>query len=129
MTFKQMTQTRFLIQEDKVQRQPRGPFKIPYGHNQNLQDMVREFPEAEPVFVQSATVHAVCRIMRQLVLANGKKGVPYTSGLHQFRIIKLLDNLEELGPFGTVNNSPTPEGVHQDGAEFVFVMFVNQKHG
>jgi len=126
--FRQTTQTRVLIEEGKIERQPRAAFLIPYGENKQLKDMRREFAEAEPAFLQSKTLHAVWRLMRQLVLANGKKGTPYISGCHQFRIIKRPDNLEELGPFGTVNNSPTPEGVHQDGADLVLVMFVNSSN-
>jgi hypothetical protein len=119
--FRQTTQTRVL-------RQPRAAFLIPYGENKHLKNMRREFVEAEPAFLQSKTLHSVWRLIRQLVLANGKKGTPYVSGCHQFRIIKRPDNLEELGPFGTVSNSPTPEGVHQDGADLVLVMFVNSSN-
>jgi len=71
--FRQTTQTRVRIEQGKIERQPQAAFLIPYGENKQLKDMRREFAEAEPAFLQSKTLHTVWRLMRQLVLANGKR--------------------------------------------------------
>lgn len=127
--FRKTTQTRVLYDEEKrVQRLQRAPFRIPNGENEVLKDQERNFPEAGPDFVNSTVTRAIWRMMRQILKASGQKGVAYICGFHQFRIIKKAKVAGSACPEGAQEDSPTPEGVHQDGAEFVLIVFIGSNN-
>ena len=118
--FRKTSQTRVLFEKEKIQRQPAAPFKLSYGDNAELGDMERWFPEASCDFVTDTVTLAITRLMRSLLKQFQDDSRPKISGLHQFRVISGVEG----GPNNTQKDSPTPEGVHQDGAELVIVIFI-----
>jgi len=127
--FRKTTQTRVLYDNEKgVLRLQRAPFKVPYGENEVLKDQERNFPEAGPEFVNSTVTHAIWRLMRQIAKAKGQKDAQYICGFHQFRIIKKAQAAVNARPDGALEDCPTPEGVHQDGAEIVLITFIGSKN-
>ena len=118
--FRKTSQTRVLFEQEKIQRQPAAPFKLSYGDNAELGDMERWFPEASCDFVTDTVTLAITRLMRSLLKQFQDDSRPKISGLHQFRVISGVEG----GPNNTQKDSPTPEGVHQDGAELVIVIFI-----
>lgn len=128
-SFRKTTQTRVLYAEKgNVLRLERASFKIPSGENAVLRDQERNFPEARPDFVDSTVTHAIWRMMRQILKARGQKGAQYICGFHQFRIIRKAKAVDSAGPEGALEDCPTPEGVHQDGAEIVLIVFIGSKN-
>lgn len=128
-SFRKTTQTRVLYDDKRnVQRLQRAPFRIPYGENEVLKDQERNFPEAGPDFVNSTATHAIWRLMRQILKARGQKDAQYICGFHQFRIIKKAKAAGSARPDGAQEDCPTPEGVHQDGAEIVLIAFIGSKN-
>jgi hypothetical protein len=140
--FRKTTQTRWHFNEPltTATRLCPAPFKLNYSENSVLGDRVRNFPEASPEFVSSRVHHALVSMMRDVLKRMaatrgetetvGRRG--YISGLHQFRIClagesELADDAESL-PDGTKPNCPTPEGVHQDGASVVIIVFIGAEN-
>lgn len=128
--FRKTSQTRMLVSHSEIQRQPSAPFQIPAGENLLLGDRVRLFPEATAQFLKSSVLKAIFRFIRQLLLVRGlPEGTRYISGCHQFRVSSCSVETGALrAPDGAQENSPSPEGVHQDGAELVVIMFINSEN-
>ena len=118
--FRKTSQTRVLFEKKKIQRQSAAPFKLSYGDNALLGDKVRWFPEASRDFVTDTVTLAIERLMRSLLKQFQDDSQRKISGLHQFRVISGVEG----SPNHTQKKSPTPEGVHQDGAELVIVIFI-----
>ena len=121
--FRKTSQMRVLF-EKKIQRQPHAPFKLSYGDNAELGNMERWFPEASCDFATDTVTLSIVRLMRSLLKQFQDDSRPKISGLHQFRVISGVEG----GPDHTQKDSPTPEGVHQDGAELVIVIFIGSEN-
>ncbi|MGG5886296.1 2OG-Fe dioxygenase family protein [Falsiroseomonas sp. HC035] len=99
-----------------IARQPHRPHRQALAHNRLNGDVDRWFepvlPEVEPAL---APLLAFCRD-----LADGLQSAPasWDIEVHQFRI---------LGQPGTPG-LPTPEGVHRDGVDLVFIMLVGRRN-
>jgi len=143
--FRKTSQTRWNVPEDfaSLTRLERSSFRIPYGENAVKGSQERWFPEATPDFVNSTVHHACMRFMRFFLKETAKMddttetedGLGYISGSHQFRIeVKPLSPEAEAkkkadqGDKDTFDDSPTPEGVHQDGAKVVMIMYINSNN-
>ena len=102
--------------EAAIPRQPHRPHRQALMHNRLNGDVDRWFapilPEAEPALVP---ILSFCRD-----LADGLQPAPaaWDIEVHQFRI---------LGQPGTPG-LPTPEGVHRDGVDLVFIMLVGRRN-
>jgi len=150
--FRKTSQTRWNLDEgfETWKRLERSPFRIPAKkeadgtvtlENAELGKLERWFPEAKDAFLDSTVHHACMRFMRfflkektRMEESSGKttEGLGYISGSHQFRIEFKAASAEEEEKRNkeregktTFDHSPTPEGVHQDGAAVVMIMYVN----
>jgi len=127
--FRKTTQTRWNHTEGfkNIDRLCRAPFKQNYGENATLHDLERNFPEAPSEFLDSTVTKAFQRIMRVFLKNQSSKsgrdqtkgGLGYISGCHAFRI--------QTSNTGAVE-SPTPEGIHQDGAFIVMITYINSQN-
>lgn len=133
--FRKTTQTRLSIAEDfsSIDRLEPAPFSLSYNNNTLLPDVPRSFPEADEAFVHDTAHQACLRLVRQLKkrISNGSSEAPSWSMMssHQFRI-QIKPEVREVAegetPEGSEKDSPTPEGIHQDGADLVFIIFVDR---
>jgi len=149
--FRKTSQTRWNVTDDftKLERLQRSSFRIPYGkdkegnmyaENAIQGKLERFFPEATPAFVNSTAHHACMRFMRFFLKEKARMEemegtsdeLGYISGSHQFRIeMKPLTPEDEAKKKAeqlekdTFDDSPTPEGVHQDGASVVMIIYIN----
>jgi hypothetical protein len=127
--FRKSTQTRWQFDKEfsTATRLDKAPFKLEYGNNAVLKDQVREFAEGSEDFVTSSVHHAIVKVMGDLLYRTcndvEKDELGFISGFHQFRIT--FDPEPDETPEGTTANCPTPEGIHQDGAQLVLIMFIN----
>jgi hypothetical protein len=137
--FRKTTQTRWHIDPSMrtARRLVRAAFKIPYGGNPILKELERNFPEAAPEFLDCSATRAVMKVLMRLMKLRiaGQGPCPQTAGnlgymcgMHQFRIVLEPGDDDAEGPAGTTKKSPTPEGVHQEGAQMVLIMYVNSRN-
>jgi hypothetical protein len=136
-SFRKSTQTRWHFRNNFTQATRLDKAKFILGYDENKSKVAgeeREFAEGSDAFLKSSVHHAMVKIMGCLLEKNCsdakyKDGLPdgFISGFHQFRITinpkKPDDTIE-----GTTPNCPTPEGVHQDGAQLVFIMYMNSEN-
>jgi hypothetical protein len=115
-SFRGISQARFLLnpQCSTVSRLCPVAYRLDYNNNATLGDTVREF--GEPVHdVESSKVDmAVVEFLNSVLRKHGQSQGEYLMGYTQIRITSSVD----------MQGLPTAEGVHQDGAELVMVMFV-----
>jgi hypothetical protein len=130
--FRKSTQTRWQFSKDfsSATRLDKAPFKLDYGNNAVLGDKVRQFAEGSEDFLKSSVHHAIVKIMGDLLYRTQGDAkmdeLGFISGFHQFRVT--VDVQPDETPEGTTPNCPTPEGVHQDGASLVMIMYINSEN-
>jgi hypothetical protein len=91
------------------------PFALDYNNNAKLGAKPRAFePPPHCPAVSKVDLAIMQNMIIPIISARGKHH-EYLLGYHQFRITST----------GSMEGLPTAEGVHQDGAEFVFIMYVN----
>jgi hypothetical protein len=103
------------LESGRVSRLQPQSFQLDESNNAYLKSLPREFgppphqPEQDPVDI------SILQIIIGIIQARAVRQESYLLGYHQFRITT------DAEMFGL----PTKEGVHQDGAEFVFIMYVD----
>ena len=110
--FRSRRLSRFTVSGNELIKLPHGYFFQSKEYNPLLGDFKREFAELDDALIE-------LDIFRNLVLAfsdSCKLHPEAEIGVHQIRIICSPDN------FG----SPAPEGMHQDGTDFIGVFSVNR---
>lgn len=110
--FRSRRLSRFTVSGNELIKLPHGYFFQSKEYNPLLGDLKREFAELDDALIE-------LDIFRNLVLAfsdSCKLHPEAEIGVHQIRIICSPDN------FG----SPAPEGIHQDGTDFIGVFSVNR---
>ena len=77
----------------------------------------REYPPFEDEFLDNPLFHSILVYAMQLVQEQSPGTIKWRVEGHQFRIVA---SSEESG-------KPTPEGIHQDGRDYVFIVMVDRK--
>lgn len=97
--------------------EPHQPHYQSLDYNNLNGGVAREFEPIRDEIVNGNTMQSVFRLCQQ-IFGHMLPGVNWHIECHQFRIEA---NLAEHG-------KPTPEGVHRDGVDFVFVMMVKREN-
>jgi hypothetical protein len=106
--------SRFIVAGDKLNKLPHGYLFQGKDYNPLLGDIKREFPELEDALIELDS-------FRNLVLAfsdSCKLHPEAEIGVHQIRTVCSLHNL----------GNPAPEGIHQDGTDFIGIFSVNREN-
>ncbi|MEA5524236.1 2OG-Fe dioxygenase family protein [Nodularia spumigena] len=106
--------SRFIAAEDKLIKLPHGYLFQGKDYNPLLGDIKREFAELEDGLVE-------LDIFKNLVLAFSESCKLHPEaeiGVHQIRTICSPHNL----------GNPAPEGIHQDGTDFIGIFSVNREN-
>ncbi|MEH2337253.1 2OG-Fe dioxygenase family protein [Nostoc sp.] len=104
--------SRFTVSGNELIKLPHGHFFQSKEYNRLVGDVKREFAELDDALIE-------LDIFRNLVLAftDSCKIHPEAEiGVHQIRIICSPDN----------SGNPAPEGIHQDGTDFIGIFSVNR---
>jgi hypothetical protein len=105
----------YSLRPSHLERLPDGPFFQSRHHNPLHGGILRQFAPLEPGFAEHSLLHKMidfhCR--RIDVVMPREKWLVY---VHQIRI---LASLQEMG-------HPSPEGLHQDGHDFVAQILINR---
>lgn len=89
-------------------------FFQPKSNNPVFGDRIRTFPEMTPGIYNNPALHDI--INKGLSIIDPKSENPWKVGVHQIRI-----NPDPKG-----NTTSTPEGIHQDGFDYVFQIFIDR---
>jgi len=106
--------SRFTVSGNELIKLPHGYFFQSKEYNPLLGDLKREFAELDNALIE-------LDIFRNLVLAfsdSCKLHPEAEIGVHQIRIICSPDN----------SGSPAPEGIHQDGTDFIGIFSVDREN-
>ncbi|MEH2302080.1 MAG: 2OG-Fe dioxygenase family protein [Nostoc sp.] len=104
--------SRFTVSGNELIKLPHGHFFQSKEYNRLVGDVKREFAELDDALIE-------LDIFRNLVLAftdSCKLHPEAEIGVHQIRIICSPDN----------SGNPAPEGIHQDGTDFIGIFSVNR---
>jgi len=108
-------------QHNELKKLPMKVFSIPKGENALLQDKGRIFKPFDEKFLNHKFIQIlIWRVFDSLPLTRKDKlNNIYHVGLHGIRISSIHNQMDGL---------PTPEGIHQDGAQYVAVIFINRNN-
>ncbi len=106
----------FLLEEGQVTRKPHQPHYQSRDYNPLNGDVQRWFEPVLPATIDSPVTQAIFGFCLSVIsqLADPAPAGSWHSEFHQFRIETTPDHV----------GRPTPEGLHRDGVDWVFVMLV-----
>jgi len=121
--FRTRCYSRFEIDNNnnKLKLLPLKIFSIPGNENALLKNKGRKFEPCDKEFLNHKFIQIlIWRIFDSLPLTQEEKSNQiWHVGLHSIRIKAIEGKMEGL---------PTPEGIHQDGAKYVAVIFINKNN-
>jgi hypothetical protein len=105
--------------EDVLASLPNEPYFQPEDENPYAGGVVRDFAPLLPGTVDNPFLHALVRAtFACLPLTDGKQGKRWEVRVHQIRIVASPDK----------PGLPTPEGIHQDGTDFLTLHLVRRQN-
>jgi len=123
LNFRKRGYSRFAIEynESRLIKLESKIFAIPSNENLLLKNKGRKFDEIEDDFIHHKLIHLlIWRLFDSLPINNNdRENNIWHVGLHAIRIISKYNEIEGL---------PTPEGIHQDGAQYVAIIFINKNN-
>lgn len=107
----------FTPEKTGVRPFPPLPYYQSSAYNRYAGDVQRHFTPCTDAAKNNPFLHALIEFnFRQLPLEDERRDGPWRVETHQIRV---LTNQQETG-------HPTPEGVHRDGVDFVFIYLINR---
>ena len=106
---------RFQFENDKIVRLPHSKFVQSSDVNRVLGDVERDFPKMEQRLVETEQFQ---RLLKSFIERTGSDKDHAVVDVHQLRVTCDSD----------ATSSPAPEGIHQDGFNFVGIFCVRRKN-